>query len=81
MKENNAYQEKYEQEYASIDYIDIENFPTIINNLLNKKYTAEEINSILKNYSSLIDVLLTMKHVDILKLAKLTKMKLNLIVI
>ncbi len=72
MKENNAYQEKYEQEYASIDYTDIENFPTIINNLLNKNYTAEEINSILKNYSSLIDVLLTMKHVDILKLAKLT---------
>ena len=72
MKNSNAWIEKYQNEYAKIDYTTMSNFPTTVNDLLEKEYTAEEINSILKNYTSIINILLNMKHVEIVKLTNLT---------
>ena len=64
--ETNNLRKEYLEEYFDIDYEDIYNFPNIINKLLDKNYTSEEINYITKNIKDDITILLNMDYVNIL---------------
>lgn len=72
MLESNNLEEKYIDDYYKINYINISNFTTNINNLLDKKYNAEEINYITSNFKNNINILLNMEHIDILKFKDIT---------
>lgn len=72
MLESNNLEEKYIDDYYKINYINISNFTTNINNLLDKKYNAEEINYIISNFKNNINILLNMEHIDILKFKDIT---------
>ena len=75
--ENNKLEKEYLNEYYNINYINITNFSTIINELLDKNYNSEEINYILKNISDDIDILLNMDYVDILAFKDITNFDIN----
>ncbi len=77
MLEENAYIDKYLNSYIKIDYQDITDFTNTINTLLNKNYTYQEINHILKNYLTNIDILLNMKHVNILEFKDISNFNIN----
>ena len=64
--ETNNLRKEYLEEYFDIDYEEIYNFPNIINKLLDKNYTSEEINYITKNIKDDITILLNMDYVNIL---------------
>jgi len=70
---NNLFNPNYYKEYYKIDYNAIPNFSDIINTFLTKNYNGLEVDYILKNYKSNIDILLNMeKHIDILKFKDIT---------
>ena len=75
--ENNLYQDKYLNEYLNINYLDIEEFPNYINSLLIKNYKSEEINYVLTNFLTNIDIFLNMDYVDILKFKDVSNFELN----
>ena len=75
--ENNLYQDKYLEEYLNIDYLDIKEFPNYINNLLNKNYKSKEINYVLTNYLTNINIFLNMDYIDILKFKDISNFDLN----
>ena len=75
--ENNKLEKEYLNEYYNINYINITNFSTIINELLDKNYNSEEINYILENISDDIDILLNMDYVDILAFKDITNFDIN----
>ncbi len=77
MLEENTFNEKYLDAYTKIDYEEINDFPTTINNLLNNNYTYQEINYILKNYLSNINILLNMKHINILEFKDISNFDIN----
>ena len=64
--EENKLNEKYLNEYYNITYSNINNFSTIINQLLDKSYNSEEINYIISNYINNYDIILSMDYFDIL---------------
>lgn len=57
---------KYLDEYYKIEYKNITNFAQNINKLLAKEYNAEEINYIISQQVNNINILLDMKHFEIL---------------
>ena len=75
--EDNELKEKYLDDYYQIDYMNIENFSSTINNLLNKNYDGEEINYIMKNMESDIDILLNMEYIDILAFKDISNFVIN----
>lgn len=62
---NNKLIEKYLDSYEKIEFIDKDNFIDNINNLLNKGYTAEEINNIYKLSDEQINNLLSKDYINI----------------
>lgn len=48
--EKKYFNKKYFNEYYEIDYVDYENFPHDVSKLLEKNYTPEEINYLIKEY-------------------------------
>lgn len=75
--ETNELEKKYLDDYYQIDYVNITNFGTFINELLNKNYTSEEINYITKNMASDINILLNMDYVNILAFKDITNFDIN----
>ena len=75
--EENKFIDKYLDDYTKIDYKEIDDFSNTINTLLNKDYTYQEINYILNNYLSNIDILLNMKHINILEFKDITNFDIN----
>lgn len=63
---------KYLDEYYKIEYKNITNFAQNINKLLAKEYNAEEINYIISQQVNNIDILLDMKHFEILNYKDIT---------
>lgn len=63
---------KYLDEYYKIEYKNITNFAQNINKLLAKKYNAEEINYIISQQVNNINILLDMKHFEILNYKDIT---------
>ena len=61
----NKFIEKYLDSYEKIDFLDKDNFIDNINNLLNKGYTAEEINNIFKLSDEQIKNLLSKDYLNI----------------
>lgn len=72
MLEQNEFKEKYLEDYYKIEYINDNSFPKNTNNLLDKNYTPAEINYINNNLKEDINILLNMKHIDILKFKDIT---------
>lgn len=62
---NNIYDEKYLDEYADIEYIDNDNFASILTTFLPKGYSGKEINYITKLSDKNIDKLSELDYVDI----------------
>lgn len=77
MAEDNKIKEEYLEEYYNVDYIDTSDFSNIVNKLLNKDYTAEEINYINSSFKNDIDILFNMKHVDILDFKDIKNFDIN----
>jgi len=77
MLENNALKEEYLDSYYKINYFETNDFFTNTNKLLEKEYTAEEINYIFNNFKSDIDILLNMKHINILDFKDITNFDIN----
>ena len=75
--ENNDLQEQYLDDYYQIEYTNIANFSTIINELLNKNYNSEEINYIIKNKQNEINILLNMDYIDILAFKDISNFDIN----
>lgn len=69
--------EDYIDNYYEIEYREVTNFTDNVNKLLEKKYSSEEINYILKNFSQDINILLDMEYVDILKLSGLSNFRMD----
>lgn len=63
---------KYLDEYYKIEYKNITNFAQNINKLLAKEYNAEEINYIISQQVNNINILLDMKHFEILNYKDVT---------
>lgn len=63
---------KYLDEYYKIEYKNITNFAQNINKLLAKEYNAEEINYIISQQVNNINILLDMKHFEILNYKDIT---------
>ena len=76
MEEDNLL-EDYIDNYYEIEYREVTNFTDNVNKLLEKKYSSEEINYILKNFSQDINILLDMEYVDILKLSGLSNFRMD----
>ena len=64
---NNIYDEKYLDEYADIEYIDNDNFASILTTFLPKGYSGKEINYITKLSDKNVDKLSNIDYVDISK--------------
>lgn len=77
MAEDNKIKEEYLDTYYQVEYIETEDFTDIVNNLLNKDYTAEEINYINSSFKNDIDILFNMKHVDILDFKDIKNFDIN----
>lgn len=77
MLENNNFEEKYINNYYKINYIDIPNFTTNTNKLLDKDYNSEEINYINNNLKNDISIILNMEHIDILKFKNITNFEID----
>ena len=75
--EDQELQEKYLDDYYNINYTNITNFSTTINELLDKDYSSEEINYITENMKNDINILLNMEHVDILAFQDLSNFDIN----
>ena len=75
--EDNNFKTKYLNDYFNIDYQDIDNFSKTINSLLDKDYNSQEINYIIKNFQEQIDILLTMKHINILEFKDITNFNID----
>ena len=75
--EDNKLEEQYLDEYYQINYTNITNFSTIINNLLDKNYNSEEINYILDTKLEDINILLNMDYIDILAFKDITNFDIN----
>lgn len=67
MLETGNFQEEYLDLYYKIDYVDINNFATTINMLLQKKYNSEEINYIIKEFKNDLNIILNMEYKNILQ--------------
>ncbi len=63
--EENLFQEQNLDAYLKINYQNNPEFIKAINKLLASNYTTEEINDIFMNYQDIIDILLTMKHINL----------------
>lgn len=77
MLESSNLEEKYINDYYKINYVNISNFTTNINSLLDKKYNAEEINYITSNFKNNINILLDMEHIDILNFKDIPNFELD----
>ena len=77
MKDNNTYKEEYINEYNKINYVDIKDFATSVNKLLDKNYNAEEINYILTNNLNSINIILNMEHFKILDFVKISNFEID----
>ena len=75
--ENNNLEPQYLDEYYQINYTNITNFSTIINNLLAKNYNSDEINYITKNMIDDINILLSMNYIDILAFKDISNFDIN----
>ena len=75
--ENNNLEPQYLDEYYQINYTNITNFTTIINNLLAKNYNSDEINYITKNMIDDINILLNMNYIDILAFKDISNFDIN----
>ena len=75
--EENKLNEKYLNEYYNITYSNINNFSTIINQLLDKSYNSEEINYIISNYINNYDIILNMDYFDILSFKNISNFDIN----
>ena len=75
--EDNELKEQYLDEYYQINYTNIANFNTTINELLNKKYNSEEINYIIENMTNEINILLNMDYIDILAFKDISNFDIN----
>lgn len=64
---NNIYNEKYLKEYEDIEFINKDNFGTILNTFLPKGYSGKEINYILKLSNKNIDYLSNINYQNISK--------------
>ena len=75
--EDNELKKEYLEDYYEINYKNIHNFSTIINELLAKDYNSEEINYITANMKDNIDILLNMDYIDILAFKDITNFEIN----
>ena len=75
--EDNKLEEQYLDKYYQINYINIANFSTTINNLLAKNYNSEEINYITANMSEDINILLNIDYIDILAFKDISNFDIN----
>ncbi len=75
--ENNALKKEYLNIYYEIDYVDLNNFSSIINQLIAKTYNSEEINYILTYIKDDINILLNMEYIDILAFKNITNFDIN----
>lgn len=75
--ENNKLNTKYLDDYYEINYTNINDFSTTINKLLDKKYSPEEINYILKNMQENVNILLNMEYINILAFKNITNFDVN----
>lgn len=74
--EKGFYKDEYFKEYLNIVYKeDIKDFASLINKLLAKDYNAKEVNYILSNYINQLDIILDMKHFNILDFDTITNYK------
>ena len=64
---NNIYNEEYLDQYADIEYVDIDNFASILTTFLPKGYSGKEINYITKLSDKNVDKLSNIDYVDISK--------------
>lgn len=64
---NNIYNEEYLDQYADIEYVDIDNFASILTTFLPKGYSGKEINYITKLSDKNVDKLSNRDYVDISK--------------
>ena len=77
MLESNIFNSKYIEDYKKIEYTSIPNFEENINKLLDNNYKSSEINYILSNFKENLDILLNMKHIDILNFKNITNFDIN----
>lgn len=77
MLETENFKQEYLEEYYKIEYYDIENFETTINTFLNKKYNSSEINYIIKELNTDLNILLNMDHINILQFKKVPNFDIN----
>lgn len=77
MLESNIFNSKYIEDYKKIEYTSIPNFEENINKLLDNNYKSSEINYILSNFKENLDILLNMKHIDILDFKNITNFDIN----
>ena len=75
--EDNEFNTKYLNDYYQINYRSINNFSTIINELLDKTYNSEEINYIIANIPNNINILLNMEYIDILAFKDISNFDIN----
>ena len=75
--EDNELEEQYLDEYYQINYMNIPNFSTTINNLLAKNYNSEEINYITANMIDDINIILNMNYIDILTFKDISNFDIN----
>ena len=78
MLEKGLYKDEYFKEYLNILYKeDLKDFTLNINKLLSKEYNAKEINFIFENFLEQLDIILNMKHFNILELEDITNYNVN----
>lgn len=75
--EENKFDEKYIDEYYKIEYNNTLKFTNYVSTLLTKSYNGEEIDYILKNYLSNIDILLDMDYINILEFKNLNNFNID----
>lgn len=75
--EENKFDEKYIDEYYKIEYNNTLKFTSYVSTLLTKNYNGEEIDHILKNYLSNIDILLDMDYINILEFKNLNNFNID----
>lgn len=74
----NDYKSTYLEQYTKINYKDSEEFTTLINLLLDKKYSPEEINNILEYASdSTIEKIKTQDYIDLKDYIKISNMEID----
>jgi len=77
MLEKENFKTNYIESYLDVNYISIENFDIVTNSLLDKKYNSDEINYILSNDETFINIILNMEYIDILEFKDITNFNIN----